>query len=207
MHVVKDSGMCISNCVKIRALAIVPWSPLSVKGYTCLDTSWRQTAKFPWTWNSCHAQHPIFQMICYPPPKHLPGLLICITVSTVGAILYHLHTVNYIGKCVYVFMCLWGGLIFHNRLLFGPSPCRGAARFPSLKTIRWPLPQCPHCWGSVNTDVMYTFMAHTTYVGISWSDITVTQPILRWVSHACATVIWHNVGAQHQHMCMCHSHW
>ncbi len=50
-------------------------------------------------------------------------------------------------RCVYAFMRLWGGLIFRNRLSFGPCPCGGAARFPkgpSLKTVRWPLPQWPH---------------------------------------------------------------
>jgi hypothetical protein len=38
--------------------------------------------------------------------------------------------------CVYAFMRLWGGLIFRNWLSCGPSPCGGAARFPSLETVR-----------------------------------------------------------------------
>ncbi len=32
-----------------------------------------------------------------------------------------------VTSLVYAFMCLWGGLIFHNQLSFSPSPCGGAA--------------------------------------------------------------------------------
>ncbi len=48
---------------------------------------------------------------------------------------------------VYEFMRLWVGLIFRNRLSCGPSPREGS-RTPCTS---WPLPQCPHHQGNVNT--------------------------------------------------------
>jgi hypothetical protein len=46
-------------------------------------------------------------------------------------------------------MRLWGGLIFRNQLSFGSSPSGGAARFPSLKTVRTvtspAMPTLPDC--------------------------------------------------------------
>ncbi len=39
--------------------------------------------------------------------------------------------------CVYAFMRLWGGLIFRNGFRVVPPPVAGgAARFPSLKTVK-----------------------------------------------------------------------
>ncbi len=57
---------------------------------------------------------------------------------------HHMDELILLRLCVYVFMRLWGGLIFLNQLACGPSP---QYREPPS----WSLPQCSDRWNHVNT--------------------------------------------------------